>query len=193
MTKNRGRKRSYGRGNILAKIIAPALGIVGVLLLYGVPVTILTCRFVESSQVDCRLKQRALGFIPVGEISIPHLQQAYVSWDTQTRRRESDNREVDYSVSKVILVTPSGETALNDYVDPAITVGNSERIAGRINDYLAGPPTAETLTVWQAIWLPLLVGGCFSTFLLLWLVGLAIEFGRSLKRRGRGAKVGMRP
>jgi len=97
-------------------------------------------------------------------------------------RRSKINLDWGNIVAKVILVTPSAEIALNDYADPSITLGNSEQIAARINDFLAGPPTPQALTVWQAIWLPLLVGSCFGSFLVLWIMGLLVGAGIRLKR-----------
>jgi hypothetical protein len=190
MAKYHHKKFNPDWSNTIAKLFGLAMGLIGLLILYWVPVTILTCRYVETTQVDCLLKQRLLGLIPVGEMSITHLQSAYVSWDTQTGRNSSDNREYTYSVSKVILVTPSGEITLNDYADPSITLGNSERIATKINDFLA-VPTAESLTVWQAIWLPLLVGGCFSSLLVLWVVGLLVGAGIRLKQSWPGGRAGI--
>jgi hypothetical protein len=180
-TENSHRKTNNNWGNILAKVMGLVFGLIGVLILYWVPVTSLTCRYVETTQVNCLLKQRLLGLIPMGETPVTDLQKAYVSWDTETARREDDNREYTYTVSKLILVTPSAEFTLNDYADPYITLGNSEEIATKINTFLA-TPTPESLTVWQAIWLPLLVGGCFGSILILWIVGLLVGAGRKLKQ-----------
>jgi hypothetical protein len=91
-----------------------------------------------------------------------------------------------YAVSKVILVSASGEIALNDFADPTTTSGNSDQIAQKINDYLHAPPTAEALTVWQALWFPLLTGSCFNSLLVLWMVDRLIAAGIWLKRSRSG-------
>lgn len=176
--------------NIVAKLLGLTLGVIGFAVLYWAPVSSLTCRHIETNQVDCLLKQRLLGLIPVGETPITRLERAYIGRDTQTSRRSSDNRGYTYPVAKVILVSAAGEISLNDWGDPAITVGDPDRIARQINDYLASPPTEETLTVWQALWLPLLAGSCFDSFLVLWVVGLLITGGTWLKRSWseRGSK-----
>ena len=74
---------------------------------------------------------------------------------------------------------------------PVLALGDSERIAVRQNDYLSDPPSAEPLTVWQAIWLPLLVGGCFSSFLVLWLIGSLIGAWIRLKQSRSSRNVGI--
>lgn len=70
--------------NIVAKLPGLTLGIVGFAILYWAPVSSLTCHHIETNQVDCLLKQRLLGLIPVREIPITRLERACVGWDSQT-------------------------------------------------------------------------------------------------------------
>src|SRR5262245_2376101 len=94
--KSRQKRGRKAKTNYMALALGLGIGLIGLALLYWVPVTVLTCHYVETSQVDCVIKQRLLGLIPVGEIPISHLQRAYVERGTQTSRRSSDDREYTY-------------------------------------------------------------------------------------------------
>lgn len=159
------------------KLFGLLLGLIGLVVLYWAPPVTLTCHYVESSQVDCVLKRRLAGLITVETTEISRLSEASTHWSTQINR-DSNDREETVRISKVVLRSAAGEVALNDYAQPGLTLGNSERVTRRINDFLA-TPTVETLTVWQMIWLPNLLGGCFGSFWMLLVIGFVIDIGRS--------------
>ena len=157
---------------ILVLVLLLALSVGGIALLYLQPLSILTCRYVETKQVDCQLQERIAWVIPVREIPIPHLKEAYVKQETQIREDE-DGDEYTVSVYRVVLVSASGEIVLKGTDE----IGDSADLTTtRINYYL-NTPTVESLTVWgYGLWrhtLVTLAGGfVFILFVLLFVVGI---------------------
>jgi hypothetical protein len=134
---------------ILVLVLLLALSVGGIALLYVQPLSILICRYVETRQVDCQLQERIAWVIPVREIPIPRLKEAYVDRKTVTRRdedRESDTYGKEYTVDihRVILISASGEIGLSGTDEIGIS---AKLTATRINSYL-NTPTDESLTVW---------------------------------------------
>ena len=126
------------------------------LVFYVFPVSILTCRYVETEQVDCNLQERMIGVIPIQEISIVNLKEAYVVTEIQTRRR--DGNEVDVEVDRLMLSSHSGPVALKSFDEfGGIFV---KQTVNKINDFLL-THTDEPLRVWQATWVPLLLSSFF--------------------------------
>jgi hypothetical protein len=132
---------------ILALVLISFFGFLGMALLCLEPVSTLTCRYVETAQVDCRLQERIVGVIPVREIPITRLKKAYVDLEYQTREDE-DGKEYTVSIYKVLLVSASGEIGFGGTEEKALFSGGTTK---RINDFL-NAPTDESLTVWHAAW-----------------------------------------
>ena len=128
---------------ILVLVLLLALSVGGIAILYLEPLSILTCRYVETKQVDCQLQERIAWVIPVREIPTSHLKEAYVKQETQTREDE-DGDEYTVSVYRVVLVSASGEIVLKGYDE---TRSSADLTTTRINYYL-NTPTDESLTVW---------------------------------------------
>jgi hypothetical protein len=165
-------------GLILGFVIISLLGILGIVVMYmAPPLTTLTCRYVETKQVDCQLQERVAWVIPVREIPITHLKEAYVDYEVETREDE-DGREYTVSVARVILVSVSGEMSLKGVDEVGLS---ATRLTTRINDYL-NTPTGERLTVWgYGLWrhtLVTLAGGFVFILavliLVLWIVELVV-------------------
>jgi len=165
-------------GLILGFVIISLFGVLGIAIMFiAPPLTTLTCRHVETKQVDCQLQERVAWVIPVREIPITHLKEAYVDYETETREDE-DGREYTVSVARVILVSASGEIGLKGIDDVGLSAA---RLTTRITDYL-NTPTAEPLTVWGfGLWrhtLVTLVGGFVSMLavliFVLWIVELVV-------------------
>ena len=134
---------------IVGLILILALSVGGIAIMYVQPLSILTCRYVETTQVDCQLQERIAWVIPLWETPIPHLKEAYVDRKTVTRRdedRESDTYGKEYTVDihRVILISDSGEIGLSGTDEIGIS---ATLTATRINAYL-NTPTNEPLTVW---------------------------------------------
>jgi len=55
-----------------------ALSLVGIVIMYMQPLSTLTCRYVETQQVNCQIQERIVWLIPVWESPVTHLQEAYV-------------------------------------------------------------------------------------------------------------------
>jgi hypothetical protein len=123
-----------------------ACGVLGVAIMYVEPVSVLTCRYVEPSQVDCQIQERLAGVVPVRRISVSGLEKAYVKWETETRQDE-DGDEYTVSAATVMLVCASGEVAVRGTGRPEF----AGRTAKQINDFLDAP-AGESLTVWHAAW-----------------------------------------
>ena len=79
---------------IILLVFGMVLGAITLVVLYVYPVSILTCRYVETEQVDCQLQERMIGLIPIQEISITHLKEAYIVTEVQEVRR--DGREIKF-------------------------------------------------------------------------------------------------
>jgi hypothetical protein len=144
------------------------------LVFYVFPVSILTCRYVETQQVDCELQERMIGLIPIQETSIVHLKEAYVITEIQQTRR--DGRQVDVEVDRMILSSNSGPVALQSFDEfGGIFV---EQSVTKINDFLL-THTDEPLRVWQATWVPLLVSSFFFlvSIIMLYVVGDILRRG----------------
>ncbi len=151
-------------GQILLFGLILLFGIAGLGIWYTEPAAILTCRYVETKQVDCQLQNRMLWLIPVREIPITHLKKAYVKEETATWKDEL-GQEKTASVYRVMLLGGSGEELEFGYFDKNRAA--SERTAKQINDFF-NVPTDETLTVWYTPWGMILSGGClFSVFVFL--------------------------
>ncbi len=125
-------------------------------IFYFFPVSILTCRYVEADQADCQLEERMLGVIPLRQISITHLKEAYVVSEVHTTRR--DGREVDLSIERLMLKSDSDTVALNSFDEfGGIFIKQSVK---KIKNFLY-THTDEPLRIWQATWMPLLICGFF--------------------------------
>lgn len=151
------KKRSDPFTIIVLLVFGLVMGAITLLVLYVYPVSILTCRYVETEQVDCQLQERMIGLVPVQEISIVNLKEAYVVSEVHEKRRK-DRNTIDPKVYKMILSTDSGTVALESFDEfGGIFV---EQTVDKINDFLL-THTDEPLRIWQATWVPLLVGSFF--------------------------------
>jgi len=149
------------RSDPFAIIILLVFGLVGgaitLVVFYVYPVSILTCRYVETEQVDCQLQERMVGLIPVQEISVTNLKQAYVTSEVHERRR-NDREIIPDKVYKLTLSGNSGPVDLQSSDEFGGFV--VEQTADKINDFLL-THTDEPLRIWQATWVPLLVSSFF--------------------------------
>jgi len=153
---------------IVGLMLILALSVVGIAIMCVQPLSVLTCRYVETKQVGCQLQERIAWVIPVRETPITHLKEAYVKRETRIREDE-DGREYTVSVYRVVLISASGEIGLQGTDE----IGASADLTKtRINDYL-NTPTDESLTVWGfGLWghtLVTLIGG-------LWFILFAFVF-----------------
>jgi len=128
---------------ILVLVLLLALSVGGIAIMYLQPLSVLTCRYAETTQVDCQLQERIAWVIPVRGIPIPHLKEAYVKRNTQIREDE-DGDEYTVSVYRVVLVSDSGEIVLQGTDEIGVS---ADLTTTRINSYL-NTPTDESLTVW---------------------------------------------
>ena len=174
---------------ILALVIISFFGFLGIALLCLEPVSILTCCYVETAQVDCRLQERIVGVIPVWEIPITRLKKAYVDLEYQTREDE-DGKEYTVSIYRIILVSASGEIGFGGTEEKAaLFAGGTTK---RINDFL-NAPTDESLTVWHAAWVGVLAvtlaGGLFLGLSIFMLVMTVLDMlGLSQKVKDQMAR-----
>ena len=151
------KKRSDPFAIIVLLVFGLATGAITLLVLYVYPVSILTCRYVETEQVDCQLQERMIGLIPIREISIAHLKEAYVVSEVHEKRR-NDREIIDTRVYKIILSSNSGPVGLESFDEfGGVFV---EQSVDKINDFLL-THTNEPLRIWQATWVPLLLGSFF--------------------------------
>jgi len=153
----RNKKRSDPFAIIILLVFGLAVGAITLVTLYVYPVSILTCRYVETEQVDCQLQERMIGLIPVQETSVINLKQAYVTSEVHERRR--NNREI--IPDKVYKLTLSGNSGPVDLVSSDEFGGVFvEQTVDKINDFLS-THTDEPLRIWQATWVPLLLSSFF--------------------------------
>jgi hypothetical protein len=151
------KKRSDPFAIIILLVFGLVAGAIALVVLYVYPVSILTCHYVETKQVDCQLQERMLGLMPIQEVSITHLQDAYVVSEIQEIRR--DGSEIETKVYKLILSSNSDTVDLKSFDEfGGVFV---EQTADRINDFLL-TYTDEPLRIWQATWVPLFLGSFFS-------------------------------
>lgn len=148
---------------ILGHVIIFLLVVGGIVIMYLDPLSFLTCRHVETKQIDCNLQERIAWLIPVRETLIARVREAYVNQELVTGE-DDDGKAYSYYAYEVILVSASGETGLTG----TDQIGLSAKLtANRINDYL-NTPTSEPLTVWgHGLWghsLITLVGGLVFIF-----------------------------
>ena len=128
---------------ILLLMFILALSVGGIAILYLEPLSVLTCRYMETTQVDCQLQERIAWVIPVWETPIPRLKEAYIKQETRIREDE-DGREYTVSVYRVVLISASGEIVLKGTDEIG---ASADLTTTRINSYL-NTPTDESLTVW---------------------------------------------
>jgi len=175
------KKRSDLSSIIILLVVGLVIGAITLVVLYVYPVSIVTCRYVETEQVDCQLQQWMIGLIPIQEISVINLKQAYVTSEVRERRR-NDRDIIDNTVYKLILSGNSGP----------VDLGTSDEFGGvfveqsvdKINDFLLRH-TDEPLRIWQATWVPLLLGSFFFlvAVLLLYVAVDSLIRGVSMSRR----------
>ena len=156
--------------NLLTLAVALVLSAVGLLAIYAAPVTFYSCRRVEPEQVDCRVAQRALGLVAVSEQRITNVRRATYHSERRSSR-SSKGRTTSTTYYTIVLESASGQQVTAG--ETAHTVTSSQSISQQINDFIADP-LAPPLRVWQAQWLPLVVGGAFLLFGLLLLVVLVM-------------------
>jgi len=141
---------------IILLVFGSVTGAITLLVLYFYPVSILTCRYVETEQVDCKLQERMIGLIPLQEISIVQLKKAHIVTKVQEVRR--DGREVDIKSDRMILNCNSGTVALNSFDE----FGGFfvKQTVNKINDFLRAY-NEEPVRIWQATWVPLIICSFF--------------------------------
>lgn len=150
---------------LILTLFGLAICAVTVVVLYAYPITILTCREVERGRVDCQLDERMLGLIPLRKQNIVDVKDAFVVSETH----EDPRRRTEIIESRVyglVLSSSSGEISLTSHDEFGGMI--VERTADQLKEYLR-MPSDEPLRLWQATWVPLVVG---SLFLLLSLVML---------------------
>jgi hypothetical protein len=161
------KKRSDPFAIIILLVFGLVTGAITLVTLYVYPVSILTCRYVETEQVDCLLQERMIGLIPVQEISVINLKDAYVTSEVYER----DDRDTSDEVYKLTLSGNSGPVDLQGSDEFGGFV--AEHTADKINNFLLRH-TDEPLRIWQATWVPLLLGSFFFLVAVL-LVYVAVE------------------
>ena len=168
----RASKTRPGRvsANLLTLAVALVLSAVGLLALYAAPVAIYSCRRVEPEQVDCRIEQRILGLIAVKEQRIVNVRRASCSSETRSSTN-SKGSTTSTTYSTIVLESASGQQVTAG--ETAHTLTSSRSICQQINTFVA-EPLAPPLRVWQAQWLPLVVGGVFMLFGLLLFAAILI-------------------
>jgi len=151
------KKRSDPFAIIILLVFGLAVGAITLVTLYVYPVSILTCRYVETEQVDCQLQERMIGLIPIQKTSIINLKEAHVTSEVHEKRR-NDREIIDNRVYKIILSGNSGPVDLESFDE----FGGFfvEQTVDKINDFLL-THTDEPLRIWQATWVPLLLGSFF--------------------------------
>jgi len=151
------KKRSDPLAIIILLVFGLAVGAITLVTLYVYPVSILTCRYVETEQVNCQLQERMIDLIPIQETSVINLKQAYVTSEVHERRR-NDREIIPNTVYKLTLSGNSGPVELesSDEFGGFIV----EETVDKINDFLL-THTDEPLRIWQATWVPLLVSSFF--------------------------------
>jgi len=151
------KKRSDPFAIIILFVFGLVTGAITLVVFYVYPVSILTCRYVETEQVDCQLQERMIGLIPIQEISVINLKQAYVTSEVHERRR-NDRETIPDTVYKLTLSGNSGPVDLQSSDEFGEFV--IEQTADKINDFLLRH-TDEPLRIWQATWVPLLISSFF--------------------------------
>jgi hypothetical protein len=122
----------------LAAFVVIGIGIMGLRML-----PVLTCRYVESGQVDCLLEERIAWLIPVHRTHVTDLQRVYVDTETGVVEDEEGNESTVYT-DRVILVSSSGEIRLQRMDSP----GSLAHVTSiRLNAYLS-TYTDAPVTVW---------------------------------------------
>ena len=135
-------------------------------IMYWKPLAFLTCRHIETNQIDCQLQEFiAWKMIPVRETPILRLQKAYVHEKLVTGEDEDGNTYTRH-LYQVILVSASGEIALGSAVEDGLSAAN--HIVNRINDF-RNSPLGETMTVGahnfqEHTWLTIIGGTIFIFF-----------------------------
>ncbi len=178
------KKRSDPFAITILLVFGLTIGAITLAVLYVYPVSILTCRYVETEQVDCQLQERMLGLIPVQEISIVNLKDAYVVSEVYERRR-TDREIIDNRVYKLILSGKSGTVNLQSFDE----FGGFfiEQTADKISDFLL-THTDEPLRIWQATWVPLLVNSFFLLVAVILLYAAVDSLIRGIIGKIRGLK-----
>lgn len=120
-----------------------ALSFGGIAIMNVQPLPILTCRHVNRGQVNCQIQERIVWVIPIREISLTDLKEAYVNRETLVGEDEDGDEYTFYSF-EVVLVNDTSEFVLKGSDDYGII---SNLTARRINNYL-NTPTRKPLTIW---------------------------------------------
>jgi hypothetical protein len=176
------KKRSDPFAIIILFVVGLVTGAITLVVFYVYPVSILTCRYVETEQVDCQLQERMLGLILIQEISVINLKDAYVTSEVHEKRR-NDREIIDGKVYRLTLSGNSGPVELQSSDEFGGFV--AEHTADKINDFLLRH-TDEPLRIWQATWVPLLISSFFFLVAVL-LVYVAVDsFIRGIIGKIRG-------
>jgi len=120
-----------------------ALSVSGLAIMNAQPLPIITCRHVNRGQVDCQIQERIAWVIPIREISLTDLKEAYVNREIHYGEDE-DGEEYTFYSFEVVLVHDTGEFVLTGSDEYGFI---SNLTARRINNYL-NTPTRKPLTIW---------------------------------------------
>jgi len=123
-----------------------------------------------------------IGLIPVQETSIINLKDAYVVSEVHEKSR-NDRESIDTKVYKMVLSTDSGTISLQSSDEFGGFV--VEQTADKINDFLLRH-TDEPLRIWQATWVPLLLGSFFFLVAVLMLYVVVDSLIRGIIGKIRG-------
>ncbi|MCB0154296.1 MAG: hypothetical protein KDF65_05820 [Anaerolineae bacterium] len=161
--------------------------ITGGILWFNGRVSTLDCRRVESTQIDCAIETRWLGWLPLEQQTVQHLQSASVNQGCSENRKNPQSLET--CVYGVELTTAGGVVALS----PTLASGGNEEekyaLVAQINTFISDPSMPALHTAQSELGPQTFVLGGLA------LIGLAVaatQTTRLLTTR-RGGTPGVKP
>ena len=148
--------RSESRGRVFPALVAASFFLLGLGALAAAPILRWECERDATGAVNCLVKKRLAGFIPLGDVTLPNILAADV------RVHESPGQKVsDAAYAAAFLVVACADGTRWSPFDSSDPLGRShQEIAEGITDLVRAKVPA-TFRAWQGEKVPLLVGAAF--------------------------------
>lgn len=141
----------------IALIGVTVMCVIGLVLAYGQPPLRIHCGRGQAGRVDCRVQQRMLWIIPVGEQIIPDVQTAQASEDVRTKTGQEFSEAGDSHTERDIQLAFTN----SDHRETVITLdgafgGSFNDTAAQIRE-LSAADGPQSISAWHAPDLPTVV------------------------------------
>ena len=148
---------SETKGRVFPAVVAAFFFLLGLGALAVAPILRWECERDAAGAVNCIVKKRLAGFIPIGDVALSNILAA----DVRTHESSGLDRRDNNRYTAAFLVVACADGTRYSPFDSSSPLGRShDEVAQGIN-HLRGAVSPGTFRAWQGETVPLLVGAVF--------------------------------